>query len=295
MSISQDRLNYEQVDKELEHIQDLNHEDRRKADELAYSLYRMAIRFGTWDPQEIDLTEDKKHFATMDQQKRDYLIHFCTGFWNAEENVAVQFCPWVMVAPTTHQQAFLSTQLVEEFKHTEFFERYFKEVLGVDRENKVQNIVHDTLDPRGKQLIQAIEEGPESREAAMVEGMAHYQGIIEGVQAMVGYDVYEAVWGQYNLLPGLREAFKNIKRDEGRHVGFGLRMLKQFSRKPEHAERIRRVYEEYLPAMLIRYDQQVIVNGREIETPVEVQGKDRIQKMFDRRLKDILGNQLQQV
>ncbi|KIL45081.1 R2-like ligand-binding oxidase [Jeotgalibacillus soli] len=289
MSISEERLNYEKVDQELDRIQDLTQEDRRKADELAYSLYRMAIRFGTWDPLEIDLTEDKKHFAEMDKQKRDYLIHFCTGFWNAEENVALQFCPWVMVAPSTYQQAFLSTQLVEEFKHTEFFEHYFKEVIGVERENKVQNIVHDSLDPRGKQLIQAIDAGPVEREAAMVEGLVHYQGVIEGVQAMVGYDVFEAVWGQYDLLPGLKEGFKNIKRDEGRHVGFGLRMLKQFAKKPEHAERIKKIYTEYLPAMLTRYDQQVIVNGEEVETPIEVQGKDRIQNMFDRRLKDVLG------
>ncbi|WP_102347227.1 R2-like ligand-binding oxidase [Bacillus sp. Marseille-P3661] len=293
--ISADRLNYEKVDQELERIQDLTQEDRREADELAHSLYRMAIRFGTWDPMEIDLTEDKKHFEQMDEQKRNYLIHFCTGFWNAEENVAIQFCPWIMVAPTTYQQAYLSTQLVEEFKHTEFFERYFKEVLGVNRGTKVQNIVHDSLDQRGKQLIQAIEDGPVQREAAMVEGMVHYQGTIEGVQAMVGYDVYEAVWGQYGLLPGLKEGFKNIKRDEGRHVGFGLRMLKQFAKKPEHAERIRNVYNDLLPAMLIRYDQEVIVNGKIIETPKEVQGKDRIAKMFERRMKDILGEQLQEV
>ena len=292
--ISEERLNYEKVDLELERIQDLNQEDHREADELAFSLYRMAIRFGTWDPQEIDLTEDKKHFAEMDEQKRNYLIHFCNGFYDAEENVAIQFCPWIMVAPTTWQQAYLSTQLVEEFKHTEFFKRYFEEVFEMDRHTaKVKNYVHESLTERGKQLIQAIDEGPAAREAAMVEGMAQYQGIIEGVQAMVGYEVYEAVWGQYGLLPGLKEGFKNIKRDEGRHVGFGLRSLKRFAQKPEHAERIKNVYEEFLPGMLQRYDQPVVVNGKEIETPKEVQGKQRIEKMIERRIKDILGTELE--
>lgn len=80
-----------------------------------------------------------------------------------------------------------------------------------------------------------------------------------------------------------------LKGTRGRHVGFGLRMLKQFAKKPEHAERIKKIYTEYLPAILTRYDQQVIVNGEEVETPIEGQGKNRIQNIFDRRLKDVLG------
>ncbi|WP_233269564.1 R2-like ligand-binding oxidase [Alteribacillus sp. YIM 98480] len=292
--ISVERLNYDKVDQELEDLQDLKQEDLREADELAYSLYRMAIRFGTWDPYEIDLTQDKEDFAKMDEQKRDYLIHFCNGFFDAEESVAVQFCPWIMVAPTTWQQAYLSTQLVEEFKHTEFFKRYFEEVFEMNREEKaVKNYVHESLTEKGKQLIQSIDEGPKAREAAMVEGMTQYQGIIEGVQAMVGYDVFESVWGQYGYLPGLQKGFKNIKRDEGRHVGFGLRSLKRFAKNPEHAERIKKVYEEFLPGILKRYDQQVIVNGKEVETPEEVQGKERIEKMIKLRIKDILGEDIQ--
>lgn len=286
---------YEQLDKDLERLQNLSEEDHRNDDELAYSLYRTAISHGTWDPVKIDLSEDKKHFAELDEQKKAYLIHFCTGFWDAEENVALKFCPWIMAAPTTHQQAYLSTQLVEEFKHTEFFEIYFREVLEVGRETKVKNIVHESLDTRAKQLLDSIEKSPEEREMARVEGFVHYQGIIEGVQAMVGYEVFDAVWGQYGLLPGLKEAFTQIKRDEGRHVGFGLRMLKRFAeKKPQYAKRIRELYEEYLPAILVRYDQSVIVNGQEIETPEEVRGKERLMSMYNRRIKDILGIQLQE-
>ncbi|MDQ0341178.1 ribonucleoside-diphosphate reductase beta chain [Caldalkalibacillus uzonensis] len=296
MSQHVDENLYEQLDKELEKLQDLKQKDDRDADELAYSLYRMAIRFGTWDPAAIDLSEDKKHFAELDDQKRAYLIHFCTGFWNAEENVALKFCPWIMIAPSTHQQAYLSTQLVEEFKHTEFFERYFREVLNVGRETKVLNLVHETLDDRSRQLLEALDKGPEEREMAMVEGLVHYQGMIEGVQAMVGYEVFEAVYGQYGLLPGLKEAFKQIKRDEGRHVGFGLRMLKRFAQKdPKYAKRIRELFEEFYSAVIVRYDQPIVVEGKEIETPEEVRGRERIDRMFARRMKDIGIDTLQQV
>ncbi|WP_051348357.1 R2-like ligand-binding oxidase [Peribacillus kribbensis] len=260
--------------------------------EVAWNLYRKAIRFGTWDPASIDLNQDKKDFESLDQDLKDYLIHFCTGFLDAEENVALKFCPWIMLGATTEEQAFLSTQLLEEFKHTEFFMRYFSEVLGRERIPGVKNLVQQKLDSRARQMLDALEAGEEEREAALVEGLTHYQGIIEGVQAMSGYDVFEAVYGSKGLFPGLAEGFARIKEDEGRHVGFGLRMLKLLAKNPKHAERIRAIYDEYLPFILIRYDQEIVVDGRIVPTPPEVRGRERLTKLFDRRLKDIFGSSL---
>ncbi|WP_424765568.1 R2-like ligand-binding oxidase [Paenibacillus sp. sgz302251] len=261
----------------------------KSTDEVAWDLYRKAIRFGTWDPAAIDLSKDQSDFAALDDELKGYLIHFCTGFLDAEENVALKFCPWIMLGSSTEQQAFLSTQLVEEFKHTEFFMRYFKEVFGKDRISGVKNIVQQKLDERMKKMLLALDQDPEEREAALVEGLTHYQGIIEGVQAMTGYEVFEAVYGSKGLFPGLAEGFTRIKEDEGRHVGFGLRMLKLYARNPAHAKRIRALYDDYLPHILIRYDQPVIVEGREYATPPEVRGRERLTKMFQRRLKDIFG------
>ncbi|BAD74269.1 ribonucleotide reductase small subunit (plasmid) [Geobacillus kaustophilus HTA426] len=286
MSVNQNEVN---IDQELEALQDLSHESEESPKALAWKLYQMAIRFGTWNPQEIDLSEDKKHFKQLDEQRRAYLIHFCTGFWNAEENVALKFCPWIMIAPSIEQQAFLSTQLVDEFKHTEFFIRYFAEVLQTDREVKVLNLVHDTLDERARQLLSVLDKGPEEREIAMLEGLVHYQGVIEGIQAMVGYEVFEAVYGQYGLFPGLKEGFKQIKRDEGRHVGYGLRMMKYLSKNPSYAKRIKELFEEFLPKILVRYDQEIVVNGKRYDIPAEVNGKERLTRMYQRRLKDIFG------
>ncbi|OES43483.1 R2-like ligand-binding oxidase [Domibacillus iocasae] len=261
----------------------------KTTDEVAWDLYRKAIRFGTWDPAAIDLSQDKKDFEALDEDLKGYLIHFCTGFLDAEENVALKFCPWIMLGSSTEQQAFLSTQLLEEFKHTEFFMRYFKEVIGRERIPSVKNMVQQKLDDRVKTMLAALEQSEEERESALVEGLTHYQGIIEGVQAMTGYDVFEAVYGSKGLFPGLGEGYARIKEDEGRHVGFGLRMLKLYARNPEHAKRIRALYEEYLPLILVRYDQPVIVDGKEYPTPPEVRGRERVTKMFERRLKDILG------
>lgn len=261
----------------------------KSTDEVAWDLYRKAIRFGNWDPAAIDLTQDRLDFEAMNDDLKGYLIHFCTGFLDAEENVALKFCPWIMLGSSTEQQAFLSTQLLEEFKHTEFFMRYFQEVFGRERISGVKNIIQQKLDDRVRTMLAALELGEEEREAALVEGLAHYQGVIEGVQAMTGYEVFEAVYGCKGLLPGLAEGFARIKEDEGRHVGFGLRMLKLLARNPVHAKRIRSLLEEYLPHILIRYDQPIIVDGKEYPTPPEVRGRERLSRMFERRQRDIFG------
>ena len=46
------------------------------------------------------------------------------------------------------------------------------------------------------------------------------------------------------LVPGLSEGYKLIRQDEGRHVGFGLRMLRHYARRdPRYAARIREIME----------------------------------------------------
>jgi ribonucleoside-diphosphate reductase beta chain len=218
--------------------------------EAAYKLWRKAIKSGTWDPAEIDLSEDREQYEQLDEPTRIYLERFCSAFYNAEENVALLFCPWIMAASGLWQQAFLSTQLVEEFKHTDFFDRYFKEVFGEEkRQEALANPVHDTLEERGERLVSSLNGGDEGdRPMRFVEGVTHYQGIIEGVQANTGYQIFLNLFARKGLMPGLSEGFKQIQRDEGRHVSFGLQVLRNYAHQDErYANRIREMYEDTSP------------------------------------------------
>jgi ribonucleoside-diphosphate reductase beta chain len=257
-------------------------------DEVAYRLYRKAIKYGTWDPAAIDLSADIEQVEKLDAPTRTYLERFCAAFHNAEENVARVFCPWIMAAPTLWQQAFLSTQLVEEFKHTDFFERYFDEVFRHrNYQTALRNPVHDTLRDRGTRLLAGLSD---SEDATMrfVEGVTHYQGIIEGVQANTGYHIFLSVFARKGILPGLSEGFRNIQRDEGRHVSFGLQILRYYAHKDErYAKRIREMYEEYLPLIRVRYGQKFVVDGVEYDPPAEERGVDRLMALYQRRLHDI--------
>ena len=261
-------------------------------DEAAYKLWRKAIKTGTWDPAEIDLSEDREQYERLDEPTRIYLERFCSAFYNAEENVALLFCPWIMAASGLWQHAFLSTQLVEEFKHTDFFDRYFKEVFGEEkRQEALANPVHDTLQERGERLVSSLNGANEGeRTMRFVEGVTHYQGIIEGVQANTGYQIFLNVFARKGLMPGLSEGFKQIQRDEGRHVSFGLQVLRNYAHQDErYANRIREMYEEYLPFIRQRYGQKMKVDGREYDPPHDEQGLERLMGLYERRMQDIFG------
>jgi ribonucleoside-diphosphate reductase beta chain len=260
-------------------------------DEAAYKLWRKAVKTGTWDPMEIDLSKDREQYKQLDEPARVYLERFCSAFYNAEENVALLFCPWIMAASSLWQQAFLSTQLVEEFKHTDFFDRYFKEVFGEEkRQEALANPVHDTLEERGERLVSCLNDANEDRNMRFVEGVTHYQGIIEGVQANAGYQIFLNVFARKGSMPGLSEGFKQIQRDEGRHVSFGLQVLRNYAHQDErYARRIHEMYEEYLPFIRQRYGQKMKVDGREYDPPSDERGLERLMALYERRMQDIFG------
>ncbi|WP_237700025.1 R2-like ligand-binding oxidase [Alicyclobacillus acidocaldarius] len=261
-------------------------------DEAAHRLWRKAIAFGTWDPAKIDLEQDKRDYECLDPAMRAYLESFCGAFYHAEENVARLFCPWIMAISSTWQQAYLSTQLVEEFKHTDFFSRYFKEVFGLSApKRRLENPVHDSLLERSRKLLASLEGPEEERAACIVEAFTHYQGIIEGVQANAGYHIFVHVFGKHGLFPGLSQGFRNIQRDEGRHVGFGMRVLRHYAeRDPALGARIREVYQAYLPLIRARYGQPIEVDGVRYDPPAEERGLERLMEMYERRMRDIFGS-----
>ena len=91
-------------------------------------------------------------------------------------------------------------------------------------------------------------------------------------------------------MPGLSEGFRNIQREEGRSVGFGMQMLRHHAREDErYGRRIREMYEEYLPFIRERYGQTIVVDGKEYGPPPEERGVERLMALYERRMRDIFG------
>lgn len=91
---------------------------------LPYQLYQKAKRFGMWDPQDIDFSQDREDYAAMTEEQKNETLGRIAGFLGGEEAVTLDLLPLIMVIAKQgrlEEEMFLTTFLFEEAKHTEFF------------------------------------------------------------------------------------------------------------------------------------------------------------------------------
>ncbi|SEH16233.1 ribonucleoside-diphosphate reductase beta chain [Natronorubrum sediminis] len=207
--------------------------------------YRNAVE-RHWDPGEIDLERDVEHLLeyiegaeNYDEQSWDRTLNGIAKFGAGEDAVTEDLAPLATVLEDIDDQLFLTTQLYEEAKHADFFDRYWREVvwavedeLGWERSNprddKWFNEPYVELFDRNKKAQYRLleDDTPENRAKAY----CHYHLTVEGILAQTGYYGMQTSYGgefeELPHLPGLVEGFTKIRSDEGRHVGFGMNQLK---------------------------------------------------------------------
>src|SRR5919205_3942271 len=85
-----------------------------------------------WQSQAIDLERDKEHWAELSEEQRDEHLWGLSSFFVGEERVTTQFSGLVMAYEDEQEEAFLATQQVDEARHMQFFDRWYREVPGYD-------------------------------------------------------------------------------------------------------------------------------------------------------------------
>src|ERR671936_194595 len=84
-----------------------------------------------WQSQAIDLERDKEQWAQIpDEDKEDHLWGL-SSFFVGEERVTTQFSGLVMAYEDEQEEAFLTTQQVDEARHMQFFDRFYRDVVGM--------------------------------------------------------------------------------------------------------------------------------------------------------------------
>src|SRR5579859_4117240 len=99
---------------------------------LPMRLYHKAKKLGTWDPRDIDLTQDRQHWLAIPDEYRERLLGLFLGFQAGEEAVTLDLTPLIITMAREgrlEEEMFLTTFLWEEAKHTEFFRRVLDEVV----------------------------------------------------------------------------------------------------------------------------------------------------------------------
>src|SRR5947209_4078977 len=80
------------------------------------------------------------------------------------------------------------------------------------------------------------------------ERVTTHHMVIEGTLALTGQEFITRFMEEHELLPGFTEGFRNIARDEHRHVAYGTWFLQQKVRAhPEAAGRVQEKLAELLP------------------------------------------------
>ncbi|MFW5963217.1 MAG: ribonucleoside-diphosphate reductase [Natronomonas sp.] len=208
--------------------------------------YRNAVE-RHWDPFDIDLDADREALveALESEPAAEGLFDgFRMGvarFGAGEQAVTEDLAPLATALDDIDDQLFITTQLYEEGKHTDHFDRYWREVihpveaeLGFETssptDEKWFNDAYDDLFERNEKAMHRLLEEPTPENFA--RAYCHYHLVIEGILAQTGYYGMQQSYSEDNhtdlpYLPGLYEGFTLIRQDEGRHVGFGMAKLKE--------------------------------------------------------------------
>ena len=223
---------------------------------LPYNLYQKAKRHGIWNPVDIDFSQDKEDWKKLsDAQQLEVLTQFAQ-FIGGEEAVTADILPMIMAVSKKgwfEEESYLTTFLFEEAKHAEFFSLFLEEI-GV-----TEDLSH-LLTPGHHKLFDEIlptvmnklleDDSPE----AMIDAAVTYNIFAEGVLAETGYWFFYEALSKANLFPGFITGIRNVKRDEGRHIGFGTFLIQRLiAEHPELDlyERVQAKLQELLPIAIM--------------------------------------------
>jgi ribonucleoside-diphosphate reductase beta chain len=200
-----------------------------------------------WRAQEIDFSPDREQWERMSPEEREDRMYGLSAFFRGEACVTDTLGPYVTAMPDEEMRIFLATQLVDEARHTVFFARFFKDVLGVDRGN-LEDTLAVTLQYMNKHLqyilIDALSEVAErirhkpGKLAHLVEGITLYHVVVEGTMALAGQRSILEFYRQHSLFPAFRGGFTAVARDESRHVVFGVKFLRDMIQRDNANARI---------------------------------------------------------
>jgi ribonucleoside-diphosphate reductase beta chain len=199
-------------------------------DSVPMMLFQKAKKLGTWDPADLDFSQDQRDWKDRTDLEHDFLLRLLSQFQAGEEAVTLDLLPLIYaVGHDGHveEEIYLTSFLWEEAKHTEMFRRWLTGVAGVDYD------LHHYVSPGYRAIF--FDELPkamgrlltdQSREAQAIASVT-YNMVIEGMLAETGYHGFRRALKTNSLMPGLCGGIELTARDESRHIRYGVYLLQR--------------------------------------------------------------------
>jgi ribonucleoside-diphosphate reductase beta chain len=212
-----------------------------------------------WAVGDLDFSLDRQDWLESSDLDKKATLWSHRLFFNGEERVTATLAPFVWAAPTPEIEVFLSTQMVDEARHTVFFDRWWRDVVGTDARDMKDllaeirpetNEGYNTLFyDRLPSTAQRLASNPKDFDA-FVEGVTIYHIIVEATIALTGQRFELESMREMDLTDrGFYRGFTAVARDESRHVSFGIKVLQEAVREnpQRYAPLIQKTLVECLP------------------------------------------------
>jgi ribonucleoside-diphosphate reductase beta chain len=232
-----------------------------------------------WNSESFDFTQDRIEWESdvWTDEEREYMQWSLSSFFLGEERVTTELLPFAIAAPTMDARAFLATQISDEARHMVFFDRFYKEVFGVDAGTLADNLARqrpgmnqqwgELFDGILHDCAETLREDPSDMDA-LVRGVTVYMIVIEGTLALTGARFILRYLKEIDRLPGFRQGFTAVNRDESRHVGFGVKFLADaIKADPRHKQTVQDTLQETLPIGTLALSPPMVDDPYSFETP----------------------------
>ncbi|HXD81283.1 MAG TPA: hypothetical protein VNU27_06875 [Candidatus Acidoferrum sp.] len=194
-----------------------------------------------WAVGDLDFTLDREDWLNATELERKSTLWSHRLFFNGEERVTATLAPFVWAAPTPEIEIFLSTQMVDEARHTVFFQRWWQDVVGTEAKDLGVLLAEIRPDAnagynelfyeRLPSAAQRLASNPKDFDA-FIEGVTIYHIIVEATIALTGQRFeLESMRELGSTDRGFYRGFTAVARDESRHVSFGIKVLQEAVRE----------------------------------------------------------------
>jgi len=211
-----------------------------------------------WASQDIDLGRDPADWAELDDGVRALMYFALSSLMVAEERISTQFCGLVLAQDDEEEGSFVSTQLVDEVRHMQFYARFQNEVIA-DRAAIAAHVAR-SREVLGEAFERIFDEAlvhahdrlrldPGDREAK-VRFVTIYHMVLEGTLGLTASHFILGFLRDRDLMPGFVDGYGRIASDEQRHIAYGTWFLREaVAADPTMADVVRNQIKQLLPAV----------------------------------------------
>ncbi len=209
----------------------------RASAQISYEDLYKRWEHGQWQATAIDFSEDRKGWEALEEIQRSSALWIYSMFFYGEDAVTDGLSPYIDAAPKEEQKYFLATQQVDEARHSVFFHRFFKEVIGAgDTLSAGLAFTEQYLNWGYRGVFGRLETMADElrRDRSLpkfAQAIALYHLVIEASMAQPGQHYIEDYFTKAGSMPGFSEGMHNVSRDEQRHIGFGVKVLSELLRR----------------------------------------------------------------